>query len=423
MKIKTNPFTYLIIAGMLMSTSCDKNATDIDQNNGPDPIKIELRSNEKTMLASDQEFAFEFFSKVFAEEAKKEDKNFMLSPFSLSMALAMTWNGAAGETKKDMQQTLKMKGDNNDDINGYYKKLKEALLKTDPKTKLSIENAIFTNEQIAIKPKFIETNTEYYNAKVQSVDFSNSATKDLINQWASDNTNGLIEKVIDSTDPRDLMYLLNAIYFKGMWTTQFETKNTSKKPFTSENGTQTQVDMMTQTSEFNYTEDETMQVVQLPYGNQAFSMLVLLPKSGKKQTDVVTALEKDNYWQNTVSRLRSAKVDLFLPKFKTEYSKKLNQVLIDMGMGIAFDGNEADFSEMSDARANIAFVKQDTYISTDEEGTEAAAVTTVGMEVTSFDPDKPRKVVFNANKPFLYVIQENSTGAILFMGAVKNFDK
>ncbi len=423
MKIKTNPLTYLIIAGMLMGTSCDKNATDIDQNNGPDPIKIELRSNEKAMLASDQEFAFEFFSKVFAEEAKKEDQNFMVSPFSLSMALAMTWNGTAGETKKDMQQTLKMKGDTDDDINGYYKKLKEALLKTDPKTKLSIENAIFTNEQIAIKPKFIETNTEYYNAKVQSVDFSNSATKDLINQWASDNTNGLIEKVIDSTDPRDLMYLLNAIYFKGMWTTQFETKNTSKKPFTSENGTQTQVDMMAQTSEFNYTEDETMQVVQLPYGNQAFSMLVLLPKSGKKQTDVVTALEKANYWQNTLSRLRSAKVDLFLPKFKTEYSKKLNQVLIDMGMGIAFDGNEADFSGMSDARANIAFVKQDTYISTDEEGTEAAAVTTVGMEVTSFDPDKPRKVVFNANKPFLYVIQENSTGAILFMGAVKNFDK
>ncbi len=423
MKIKTNPFTYLIIAGMLMGTSCDKNATDIDQNNGPDPIKIELRSNEKAMLASDQEFAFEFFSKVFAEETKKEDQNFMVSPFSLSMALAMTWNGAAGETKKDMQQTLKMKGDTDDDINGYYKKLKEALLKTDPKTKLSIENAIFTNEQIAIKPKFIETNTEYYNAKVQSVDFSNSATKDLINQWASDNTNGLIEKVIDSTDPRDLMYLLNAIYFKGTWTTQFETKNTSKKPFTYENGTQKQVDMMSQTSEFNYTEDETMQVVQLPYGNQAFSMLVLLPKNGKKQTDVVTSLEKANYWQNTVSRLRSAKVDLFLPKFKTEYSKKLNQVLIDMGMGIAFDGNEADFSEMSDARANIAFVKQDTYISTDEEGTEAAAVTTVGMEVTSFDPDKPRKVVFNANKPFLYVIQENSTGAILFMGAVKNFDK
>lgn len=423
MQLKTNPFTYLIVAGMLMSTSCDKNATDIDQHNGPDPIKIELRSNEKAMVASDQEFAFEFFSKVFAEEAKKEDKNFMVSPFSLSMALAMTWNGAAGETKKDMQQTLKMKGDNDDDINGYYKKLKEALLKTDPKTKLTIENAIFTNEQIAIKPKFIETNTEYYNAKVQSVDFSNSATKDLINKWASDNTNGLIEKVIDSTDPRDLMYLLNAIYFKGTWTTQFETKNTSKKPFTYENGTQTQVDMMTQTSEFNYTEDETMQVVQLPYGNQAFSMLVLLPKNGKKQTDVVTALEKDNYWQNTVSRLRSAKVDLFLPKFKTEYSKKLNQVLIDMGMGIAFDGNEADFSEMSDARANIAFVQQDTYISTDEEGTEAAAVTTVGMEVTSFDPDKPRKVVFNANKPFLYVIQENSTGAILFMGAVKNFDK
>ncbi|MGI6049039.1 MAG: serpin family protein, partial [Petrimonas sp.] len=262
-------------------------------------------------------------------------------------------------------------------------------------------------------------NTNYYDATVQPVDFTLPATKDIINKWASDNTNGLIEKVIDETKAEDLMYLLNAIYFKGIWTTKFDAKNTSKKAFTTENGTKQTVDMMSQTANFNYTEDETMQVVQLPYGNQAFSMLVLLPKSGKKQIDVVTALQDKKYWGQKISSLCEREVELFLPKFKTEYSKKLNDVLINMGMGIAFNPYQANFSRMSDLPANIDFVKQDTYISTDESGTEAAAVTTIGIGITSM-PVAPQKVVFNANKPFIYVIQENSTGAILFMGVVKD---
>lgn len=419
MKSKKNLLILLTVAVIFVSGSCNKENNDLNMKDLPDPIKIELRSAEQQIVKSDQDFAFDVFGKVFTEEASGDDQNFMVSPFSLSMALAMTWNGAAGETKTAMQHTLKMSGYANDDINGYYKKLKEALLKTDSSTKLSIANAIFTNKLVTIRPDFIKTNTDFYNATVQPVDFSLTTTKDIINKWASDNTNGLIKAVIDKTNPYDLMYLLNAIYFKGIWTTQFEKKNTAKAAFTYENGTQKQVDMMKQTAKFNYTEDQNLQIVQLPYGNQAFSMLVLLPKTGKKLSDLSEALQQQNYWNNLKAGLHSAEVDLFLPKFKTEYSKKLNAVLTNMGMGIAFSDG-ADFSGMSDLPAKIAFVKQDTYISTDESGTEAAAVTTVGMVITSF-PSEPQKVEFNANKPFLYVIQENSTGAILFMGAVKNF--
>ncbi len=320
-----------------------------------------------------------------------------------------------------MQRTLKMDDFPDDELNGYYKKLKEALLKTDPSTKLSIANAVFTNQFITIKPDFISANRSFYDATVQSVDFTRAATVDIINNWASDNTNGLIKKVIDNTKPEDLMYLLNAIYFKGIWTSEFDKKNTSERPFTYESGTRKNVEMMKQTAKFNYTEDGNLQLVQLPYGNQAFSMMVLLPAEGKKLQDVVTATRQQGYWGGLKSALREAEVDLSLPKFKTEYSKELNEVLTKMGMEIAFT-KAADFSRMSDAPAKISFVKQDTYITTDESGTEAAAVTTIGMELTSF-PMKPDKVVFNANRPFLYLIQENSTGAILFMGAVKNFDK
>lgn len=418
---KINSLLMVIVASLFLAASCDKNGDDVQAGDLPDPIKIDLRSAEQEMVRSDQAFAFEFFENLFVEESLDEDNNFMVSPLSLSMALAMTWNGAAGETKTAMQQTLKMGDFSDDELNGYYKKLKEALLKTDPSTQLSIANAIFTNQFVTIKPDFISTNRSFYDATVKPVDFTKTETVGIINQWAADNTNNLIKEVIDNTNAKDLMYLLNAIYFKGIWTTEFEAKNTSKSPFTYENGTRKNVDMMKQTAKFNYTEDQNLQLVQLPYGNQAFSMMVLLPKEGKKLQDVVPATRENNYWSDLKSGLREAEVELSLPKFKTEYSKKLNEVLTKMGMGVAFS-DEADFSDMSDETAKISFVKQDTYISTDESGTEAAAVTTVGIIMTSL-PVSPQKVVFNANRPFLYIIQENSTGAILFMGTVKNFDE
>lgn len=419
MRTKIHTLLLAGIAGLSLASSCDKNNSEINTGDLPDPILINLRSSEKEMVQSDQSFAFAFFANVFDEESVGEDRNFMVSPLSLSMALAMTWNGAGGETRSAMQQTLKMGDYTEEELNSYYKKLKEALLKTDPSTKLSIANAIFTNQSVTINPDFIHTNQSYYDATVQPVDFSSTATTGIINRWASDHTNGLIQEVIDKTNAYDLMYLLNAIYFKGIWTTEFDARNTSRKPFTSEDGTMWQVDMMKQRAKFIYTEDQLLQMVQLPYGNHAFSMMVLLPRQGKRLQEVVAATRQDDYWNGLKSVLREAEVDLSLPKFKTEYSKKLNDVLSKMGMGIAFT-DAADFSGMTNHPAKIAFVKQDTYISTDESGTEAAAVTTVGMELTSM-PTEPQKVIFNADRPFIYIIQENSTGAILFMGAVKKF--
>ncbi len=420
MKPTFNFFFFITAVSALMAASCDKNNHDIPKGELPDPIRIELRAAEQEMIGADQAFAFEFFENVYLEEAKDDDANFMVSPLSLSMALAMTGNGAMGETKTAILEALKLNGYDDTEINAYYKKLKEALLKTDPSTRISIANAIFTNKFVEVHTKFIETNKSYYDATVQPVEFGNAKTVDIINGWASDNTNGLIEKVIDQTNSMDLMYLLNAIYFKGIWSSEFDPKNTSPKPFTREDGSRADVDMMHQTAKFNYAEDETLQLVQLPYGNQAFSMMVLLPKEGKNLSELVSATRGEGYWTGLQSNLKEAEVVLSLPKFKTEYSKGLNNLLVKMGMGLAFT-DAADFSGMSDQAAKIDFVKQDTYISTDEKGTEAAAVTTIGMVLTSM-PMEPQRVVFNANRPFIYIIQENSTGAILFMGAVKNFD-
>lgn len=405
---------------MLAITFSFCSTQDITTDKLPDPIKIELRSSETEMVKSDQQFAFEFFKNVFNEEAQGNDNNFMVSPLSLSIALAMTWNGASGETKTVMQNTLKLQDYTDKEINDYYKKIKETLLKTDPTTKLAIANSIWTNKNVPIKQEFIDTNKEYFNSTVESVDFANPATVGRINSWAADNTNNLIDKVLDETSIDALMYLLNALYFKGIWANEFDAKNTSKKPFTYESGTVKNIDMMHQKSQFMYGANDTFEAVLLPYGNKAFSMMVLLPKEGKKLTDINTVLQNNSNWTGFRKSMIQTEVELYLPKFKTEYSKRLNESLKAMGMGIAFAPGSANFSRMSDAPSFISFVDQFTYISTDEKGTEAAAVTVVGVELTSYNPSK--SVVFNANKPFIYIIQENSTGSILFMGAVKNFE-
>lgn len=419
MKSKFSTLFFLAFTTILLVASCEKSNSEINKDL-PDPIKIDLRSSESKMVKSDQQFAFEFFANVFNEEAADKDDNFMVSPLSLSMALAMTWNGADGETKQAMQKVLRLDGYSDEEVNEYYKKLREALLKTDPSTKLAIANSIWTNKNVVIDSDFIKVNQDYFNSVVKSVDFADSKTVNELNQWAAENTNNLIDHVIDETDPMALMYLMNAIYFKGVWTSEFDAKNTTKKPFFYMNGKSKNVDMMHQKTDFNYTENQLLQMVELPYGNQAFSMLVLLPKEGKMLADIISDLQKGDSWTALASGLRESEVDLYLPKFKTEYSKRLNDALINMGMGIAFDPSRADFSRMSDHDAFISFVDQFTYISTDEVGTEAAAVTVVGIELTSYQP--PRTVTFNANRPFIYIIQENSTGSILFMGAVKDLD-
>jgi serpin B len=412
MLTKTNLFLIIIVASLSLVVS--RAILNPVSTPASDPVAVDLNSSEQSILLSDQAFAFKFFERLFIEESK-EDENFMVSPLSLSMALAMTLNGTANETKTAMQQALNMSNFSDDELNAYYKTLKKGLLTRDSSTKLSISNAIFANKNITFNQDFINTNKSFYDATVQSVNFSKAKTVDIINKWASDSTNGLIEKVIDSTNELDIMYLLNAIYFKGTWVHEFKKRHTSKNPFRGENGTVNTVNMMNQSESVYYTEDHNLQLVQLPYGNNSFSMLVLLPKGGKKLQDVVSAILENNYWENLKSRLYKNKVELSLPKFKTEYSKKLNDVLTTMGMGIAFT-TDADFSRMSDRQGRIDYVKQDTYISVDESGTEAAAVTTVAVMANSFEQSI---IEFNANRPFLYIIQENSTGAILFMGAIK----
>ncbi len=413
MKTLRKEIVFSVCCGCMMM-ACDKN----DHPNPrklQDPITIQLRAADLKVQQANDAFAFELVSRVYDEEMANNKKNFMVSPFSLSMALGMTWNGADKETKEAMKNAMKFNDSSDDEVNAYFQKMMSALLKTDPSTKLAIANSIWTNKSVSIKQPFLDINKKYYAAQIESVDFSNPNTVNRINNWCAEQTNNLIKKVLRETDSDALMYLLNALYFKGIWASQFKKSETASMPFTTFAQEEKRVDMMHQKHMFKYASDENIETVALPYGNNAFSMMVLLPKEGKTIKSALEKLMTPNYWSDMKNRLNTYDVKLYLPKFKTEYSKRLNFALTDMGMGVAFTSN-ANFSKMSDKESQISFVDQFTYIQTDEVGTEAAAVTVVGMELTA--PPPPKSVVFKADRPFLYLIQENSTGAILFMGLV-----
>lgn len=374
---------------------------------------IVLRAGLEKRVAQDNEFAFDLFKNTIEDSG---ETNVFVSPLSVSIALGMAWNGAAGDTKTEMETALKMSGLSVADINDYYKVMQSTLPAIDPTTKLNIANSIWYRSGFEVKPAFLKLNTDYFNAEVRELDFAQAWAKDTINNWCSRKTNHLIPEMLDEVAPDAVMYLINAVYFKGVWQKQFDKKNTLEANFTTEANEQVKVNMMFQKDTFLYTQDENAQYLDMPYGNKAFSMTVILPKEGKTTGDVLNFLTV-NQWSNVLQSLVSQEVEVYFPRFKTKNKFVLNEALKRMGMKLAFTG-AADFSNIANAGLFISRVLHDTYVEVTEEGTEAAAVT-----VIEFKNSMPMIPVFRVNKPFLYVIREKSTGVILFIGKMGSVEK
>ena len=378
--------------------------------------EIVLDEKSAKIVEADNEFGFELFQKIFASETEYE--NIMVSPFSVSLALAMTYNGAGGETKKDMEETLKLYGLSPEEINTSYQTLVKALKSLDKKVILEIANAIFYRDDFQVESEFISTNKNYYDAEVSALDFGSPNALKTINGWVANKTNDKIDKILDNISGDHVMFLINAIYFKGIWQSEFEKNNTVEKNFYLENGSTVKTDFMQQENSVLYSSNEIFQAVQLPYGQGNYTMYVFLPQAGKSLQDITENLGKAN-WENWNKNFVETNVDIELPKFKFEYELTMNQVLTDMGMGIAFTRGVADFTGINrGGNLNIDYVKHKSFIEVNEEGTEAAAVTVVAIVNTSVA--EPTKVPFYVNRPFLFAITEKSTGAVLFMGTVKN---
>ena len=407
----------VIITALLCTSVFALAACSREFSQEPEKVSVrDLTASESAVKRASENFGFTLLQQLH-EEA--QDDNIFISPLSVSMALGMTLNGANGDTETAMRSTLNMADMSQQQINEAYASLIELLTTIDPKVQFEIANSIWSRLGFEVEPDFIDINKTYFDAEVQTLDFGSSQAPQTINAWVNDKTNGKIEKIIDSIPPDLMMYLINAIYFKGTWMYEFDTAETREKPFYISEGEPIQTDMMIQTNDsFPYFETEEMQAIDLPYGNGQFRMSVFLPRSGVSVNDIVARLNGD-VWQEWTQKFAVRRGTLELPKFKLEYKKMLNSALADMGMGIAF-GREADFTGIN-KKGNllISEVLHKTFVEVNEEGTEAAAVTSVGVALTSVDGPKPG-FVMSVNRPFFFVIREKSSGTILFMGKIIN---
>lgn len=378
---------------------------------GKKPVKTPEISLD-TFCESNNKFGFKVFKEIVKEQA---DENIFISPMSISYALGMTFNGADGKTKEEMAKTLEFGNLTDSEINASFKALMKKLMELDPKVMMEIANSIWYRENVDVLKKFKEVNQDYFQAEIRNMDFSRPQTVEIINNWVSENTKGKITEVIDKIDDLAMMYLINAIYFKGSWTDEFKKARTRNDKFFIAEGKSILCEMMNTSEKNLYFENDDFQAIDLPYGKENFSMIVILPKEGKDINEFISNLNPED-WILWLTKFSKQNGSLYLPKFKIEYELEMNDVLKALGMPNAFTA-DADFSKMTKKqKLYISNVKHKTFVDVNEEGTEAAAVTVVEMKLTSFKPGFTMKV----NRPFVFAIKEKETNTILFIGKIIN---
>ena len=371
------------------------------------PIGLTERQGEK--MKADNRFAF----KMFKEVSALNGSNTFFSPLSLHLALGMLYNGSSGETRTEMADVLGLADFTDLEINEYYQILSQALLNIDPLTDLCIANSIWYRDEFPVKQSFMDINQTYFDAMVKAINFSNPDAADIINQWCADKTKEKIKEIIKKPIREDvMMYLINALYFKSNWQYEFDKTLTKSEDFTTSDNRKVKVNMMMQeNSNLRYYGNQNMQCIELPYGNEAFSMMVVLPGYSMGYTmdiEELIAYLDDDVWQTIVNSLFRIPTLLKLPRFKVECELPLNEPVMNTGMKRIFDGG---FDNISDVPLKVSNIKQKTFVEVNEAGTEAAAVTVIEMYTGQHGP-----YPFFANVPFLYLIMEKSTGAILFIG-------
>ena len=359
---------------------------------------------ETEIIRASNRFAFDLLAQV-----NRPDENLFLSPLSASMALGMTMNGAAGETWNQMRDVLGFGSLAQEEINASYKSLLELLVDLDPTVETAIGNSVWTRQGFPVHSDFLDTVREAFDAEVAELDFASPAASVRINEWVKAATNGRIEDIVPAVIPDIvIMYLINAIYFKGPWTSQFDPSDTRSEPFHLDDGSTRTVPLMTLREELPYQESSRFQAVDIPYGGRAFAMTVLLPQQGLS-VDTLAATLNAGKWEDIADAFHDTDVELFLPRFRMGYERRLNDDLAAVGMVDAFD-HRADFTRLSPvAGLFISEVRQKSWVEVNEEGTEAAAATVVSIAESAVP-------VFRADRPFLFFIRERLSGTILFAG-------
>jgi len=396
----------------IITPNTTNNSTIIPQN---------VPLTELSAVDANNKFAFDLYNQ-YKDDPEYKGKNIFYSPYSISTALAMTYEGARGKTADEMQRVFYFQTDAKV-RRPAFAKIYTDLNKEDKPYRLSTANALWAEKTYNFLDDYKNTILTYYGGKTTNLDFVNSPepSRLTINNWVEDQTNDKIKDLIPAgaIDSLTRMVLTNAIYFKADWQLPFKKEATYDQNFTLSDNSKASVKMMHQTDYFNYAEDSNVQILEMPYKGNDLSMLVLLPKSNNIQ-DAEESLSKLDELKNNLNE-NPVKVELSLPKFKFETEYMMADTLKKMGMPTAFDPKVADFSGMDGTKnLYISAVIHKAFVAVDENGTEAAAATAVIMSkttgITISDPPK----IFNADHPFIFVIQDKNSGEILFMGKVEN---
>ena len=424
--------TKFLIAALLLGSMLGACSSSVSIEEAGEPKYVNMYQEvkpvrltaEQTVFANDNNaFTLNFFQSL---NGKMKNRSIICSPLSITYVLSMVNDGATGTTEQELEQTLGFHKGGIQAVNDYCKNLIDNLPHVDEKVQLNIANAIFVNDKYQLKKLFKQNMANYYDAKAEALDFSSPSTLDRINGWCDEKTRGMIPTILERVDPRTVSYLLNAIYFKAEWASMFEKNETREETFTTPDG-ETRVPLMHQNVYMNYLRNNQYAAVSIPYGNGQWMMTVMLPEDGKTTDDVISSLAASgwstDFLKNPLREARRYAVDLKLPRFETAFDTDDAGGLIELlkGMGIrrAFDGNSAEIPNMCEnGNLYISMMKQKAKIKVNEEGSEAAAVTIAGVNCTSAggDTQEPPKATFHANRPFVYVIHEQSSGVILCVG-------
>lgn len=394
----------MLAAAMLFGCTND----DVNPGNEVNPVAIPASVSNGTTS-----FAFDFIHAL--QGTQPADDNLFVSPLSLHMALGMLLNGAEKETAQEIQNGLKMDAVALSDLNAAYKTLINDLPVADSKVSLGLANSVWYKNDFSVEADFQSVLKNSFESEITGLPFDDAA-KSRINKWASDKTNGKIEKVIDQISPNHVMFLLNALYFKGDWQSRFDANKTQDAPFQLAGGQSKNVKMMYVSSDFKTGAGSNYDAVQLPYANGQFNMTLLIPRGQNTVSQVLDGVTGEG-WTELNSKMAVRGVTVGLPKFTLKYTAQLKETLNNLGIRKVFSEG-ADLGKINKANnLFVDFVKQDAYLGIDEQGTEAAAVTTIGVGVTSARPEPPR---FICDRPFALVISENTSNTILFVGRINN---
>lgn len=413
------PATGLCLALMLSGCSGGSGYAVEKMDSSPSKAVYQPEDLDAAFAQSQLSFAFDLYRELQQHKSSPQ-ANDTISPVSIATALAMTMNGAAGDTLVEMETALHSSGRTSEERNHGYEVLADLLSHSSENVQVSLANSLWGRTPLEFRKEFLDASKSYYNAEIESLDFSGDGAAKRINDWVNQQTAGKIDSIVDSSIPANtILYLINTVYFKGTWQREFEADRTMPADFTNASGEQQQVSMMHNGGSFPYVHMDGYQAIRLPYKDSGLGMVILLPDEELTLDELISDLEPER-WQTMLDAMSYTVGHIGLPKFKLEFEQSLNSTLQALGMERAFDIDRAQFEPMIQLNVPVFIgeAKHKTFIEVDEKGTEAAAATVIEMEAGSAPPEDPFDMV--VDRPFFFAIEDERTSALLFMGSVQH---